>query len=133
MRLFLLVSAACLTACAANGVRTENGTVNLGPNVFGDDPIYHRQYPGYAEYAVATHELDQMAKDGYGRDDQLCFARIAMQNLPPALRSKLDEFATGEVTLMESEYAALSKEAQRTWANRSVMDAVAADYRKQCT
>jgi hypothetical protein len=101
-----------LAACTINGVRNEDGTYNLGPSVFGDDPVGHKTYPSYAEYAVATHELDKMKDDGYSDEQQLCFARAAIGGLPSDLRTRLDDYAANKTTLMESQYAALQKEAE---------------------
>jgi hypothetical protein len=79
----------------------------------GDDPIHHRTYPNYAEYAVATHELDEMKADGYSEAQQLCFARTMVENLPGNLPGRLNDYASNKTILMESEFAALQEDVKR--------------------
>jgi hypothetical protein len=110
MRSSVLLAAIILSACTMNGHRDENGQIDLGPNAMGDDPIYHAAYPSYAEYAVATHEFDDLAKKGYSNDQQTCVASALVNSVPEALRKRLNDYATGKAVLMESEYARLYKE-----------------------
>jgi hypothetical protein len=132
MRKAIWAIALFAAACSANGVRTEDGTINLGPNVFGDDPIHHKPYRSYADYAVATGELKEMEEDGFGKEEQICFATVFLDNLPPAVSKRLNQYATGEIVLMESEYAGLSKEVERFSSSKEIMTATAADFRSKC-
>jgi hypothetical protein len=98
----LLIAALLLAGCTMNGYRDESGKIILGPNAMGDDPIHHKAYPSYAEYAVATHELDEMKADGYSEGQQLCFARTLVENLPGNLPDRLNDYASNKTILMEA-------------------------------
>jgi hypothetical protein len=105
-------------ACSPNGYRDESGKVILGPSVFGDDPIHHRPYSDYAEYAVATHEMDDIARGGYSTEQQTCFARVMVNGVPSALRQRLNDYASNKTILMESEFAQLRKDLARYAGDR---------------
>lgn len=132
MKWGVLILALSLAGCVPGGVRDEDGTIDLGPNVFGDDPIYHKDYASFAEFAVATHEFDAMAKDGYSKQQQLCFANALMTQVPQDLRTQLDQFATGEKIFMESEYSALRKRLDRYLTDEDVARSAWSEFKTKC-
>lgn len=132
MKWVALMLGLLLAGCIPGGVRDEQGRVNLGPDVFGDDPVSHNIYPSFAEFAVATHEFDDMAKDGYSKKQQICFANALMNQLPQNLHTELDQFARGERTLMESEYSALRRRLDRYVTDKDVAASAWSEFKANC-
>ena len=114
-------------------MRTEDGTINMGPSVFGDDRIGHRTYGSYAELAYATGELKDLEKDGLSKDQQICWANALMDNIPNSLSSKLNAYARNEVSLMESEHAAMIEELEPFLKNEAVAKSTYQDFKAHCT
>ena len=132
MKCWILALALMVAGCAPGGVRNEDGTIDLGPSVFGDDRIYHKDYDSFAEFAVATHELDDMAKDGYSKEQQICFAKVLMNQLPQNLHTELDQFARGEKILLESEYSTLRKRLDRYVTDEDVAKSAWSEFKTNC-
>lgn len=129
---WLALALALPFAACASGARDESGRMVFGSSVYDDDPVTHAAYPSYAEYAVATGQLDDMAKDGYSREQQVCFAQSFVKQLPPALQAELEQFATNETALTESEYAALSDKVSSYARDEARLRAAAADFEAAC-
>lgn len=121
-----------LSACTMHGHRTEDGTINLGPNALGDDRISHRTYAGYAEYAQATGELKNLEADGLSKTQQICWANALLDNLPKNLADRLNAYARNETSLMESEYAALTNELEPFLKNQTVAASTMEDFKAKC-
>jgi hypothetical protein len=137
LNILALAAAAALApavvgGCAMHGVPSEDGTINLGPNALGDDPVGHRTYPSFAEYAYATHQLKDLEKDGLTKEQQICWADALMDNLPNSLSSRLNAYARNEVTLMESEYAKMMDELTPFLKNEEVAKSTYADFKAKC-
>jgi hypothetical protein len=128
----VLALALLLAACVPGGVRTESGWVDLGSGVFEDEPVGHNLYPSFAEFAVATHEFDDMAKDGYSREQQICFAKAFMNQVPQNIHTELDQFARGEKTLLESEYSALRRKLDRYITDENVALSAMSEFKANC-
>ena len=126
------IASIALSACTIHGHRTEDGTINLGPNAFGDDRISHRTYPGYAEYVQATGELKALEADGLSKEQQVCWANALLDNIPKNLSDRLNAYARNETSLMESEYAALTKELEPFLTNKTVAASTMEDFKAKC-
>lgn len=128
----IVAVAATLGACSAHGARTEDGTINMGSSVFGDDRIGHRTYGSYAELAYATGELKDLEKDGLGKDQQICWANALMDNIPNSLSTRLNAYARNEISLMESEHAAMMDELEPFLKSETVAKSTFADFKAKC-
>lgn len=128
----VLALALLLAGCVPGGVRTEDGRVDLGTGVFEDEPVIHNDYPSFVEFAVATHEFDDMAKDGYSKEQQICFGKAIMDQVPQNIRTELDQFARGEKTLLESEYSALRKKLDRYMTDENVTASAYSEFKANC-
>ena len=116
-----------------DGRRAEDGTINLGPSVFGDDRISHPTYASYAEYSYATGEMKGLEEDGLSKDQQICFATVAVDNLPSDLARRLNGYARNEISLMESEYTELMDELEPFLDDVAFLRSVSKDFKDKCT
>lgn len=128
-----LVSASFIGGCTTmRGVPSEDGTINLGPNALGDDPVGHRTYASFGEFAYATHQLKDLEADGLSKEQQLCFVDSLLDNIPNDLANRLNAFARNEVTLMESQYTDMIKEFETVAKNQTVAKSTYQQFKTKC-
>jgi hypothetical protein len=73
-------------------------------------PSFCEVYGSYVELAYATAELKDLKKDGLSKEQQICWTNALMDNIPNSLATRLNAYARNEISLMESEHAAMIDE-----------------------